>query len=280
MRVSLRDIQKMKRQGERIPMLTAYDYTGAQIAEAAGVPLLLVGDSLGSVVLGHETFTAVTLDDILHHVRPVVRGAKRALVVADLPFMTYQVSPEQALTNAGRLIQEGGAQAVKLEGGVAVAPTIRRIVDAGIPVMAHLGFTPQSVNQIGQRVQGKTAAAARKLLADALAVQEAGAFAVVLELVPAPLARAITERLKIPTIGIGAGAGCDGQVQVLHDLLGLFTDFVPRHAGRYLNGAELIRDAISRYIADVRGGSFPGPEHSSDMDAETLQQVLQDRIAP
>jgi 3-methyl-2-oxobutanoate hydroxymethyltransferase len=274
MRVSLRDIQKMKRQGERIPMLTAYDYTAAQIAEAAGVPLLLVGDSLGSVVLGHETFTAVTLDDILHHLRPVVRGAKRALVVADLPFMTYQVSPEQALANAGRLIQEGGAQAVKLEGGVDMAPTIRRIVSVGIPVMAHLGFTPQSVNQIGQRVQGKTAAAARKILQDALAVQEAGAFAVVLELVPAPLARAISERLKIPTIGIGAGAGCDGQVQVLHDLLGLFTDFVPRHAGRYLNGAELIRDAIARYVADVQGGGFPGPEHSSDMDAETLRQAL------
>jgi 3-methyl-2-oxobutanoate hydroxymethyltransferase len=274
MRVSLRDIQKMKRQGERIPMLTAYDYTAAQIAEAAGVPMLLVGDSLGSVVLGHETFTAVTLDDILHHLRPVVRGAKRALVVADLPFMTYQVSPEQALANAGRLIQEGGAQAVKLEGGVDMAPTIRRIVSAGIPVMAHLGFTPQSVNQIGQRVQGKTVAAARKILQDALAVQEAGAFAVVLELVPAPLARAVTERLKIPTIGIGAGAGCDGQVQVLHDLLGLFTDFVPRHAGRYLNGAELIRDAVARYITDVQGGSFPGPEHSSDMDAEALRQAL------
>jgi 3-methyl-2-oxobutanoate hydroxymethyltransferase len=274
MRVSLRDIQKMKRQGERIPMLTAYDYTAAQIAEAAGVPMLLVGDSLGSVVLGHETFTAVTLDDILHHLRAVVRGAKRALVVADLPFMTYQVSPEQALANAGRLIQEGGAQAVKLEGGVDMAPTIRRIVSAGIPVMAHLGFTPQSVNQIGQRVQGKTSAAARKILQDALAVQEAGAFAVVLELVPAPLARAITERLKIPTIGIGAGAGCDGQVQVLHDRLGLFTDFVPRHAGRYHNRAELIRDAVARYVADVQGGSFPGPEHSSDMDAETLRQAL------
>ncbi|MBC8077661.1 MAG: 3-methyl-2-oxobutanoate hydroxymethyltransferase, partial [Chloroflexales bacterium] len=214
MRVSLRDIQKMKRQGERIPMLTAYDYTSAQIAEAAGVPLLLVGDSLGSVVLGHDTFTAVTLDDILHHTRAVVRGARRALVVADLPFMTYQISPEQALANAGRLIQEGGAQAVKLEGGSAMAPTIRRVVGAGIPVMAHLGFTPQSVNQIGQRVQGKTAAAARTILEDALAVQQAGAFAVVLELVPAALASAVTERLKIPTIGIGAGAGCDGQVQV------------------------------------------------------------------
>lgn len=276
MRVSLRDIQKMKRRGERIPMLTAYDYTSAQIADAAGVPLLLVGDSLGSVVLGHETFTAVTLDDILHHARPVVRGAKRALVVADLPFMTYQLSPEQALANAGRLIQEGGAQAVKLEGGAAMAPTIRRIVSAGIPVMAHLGFTPQSVNQIGQRVQGKTATAARKILDDALAVQEAGAFAVVLELVPAPLARAITERLKIPTIGIGAGAGCDGQVQVLHDLLGLFTDHVPRHAGRYLNGAELIRDAIARYAADVGAGAFPGPEHSSDMDEEALRAALAD----
>ena len=274
MRVSLRDIQKMKRESQRIAMLTAYDYTAAQIAEAAGVPLLLVGDSLGSVVLGHNTFTAVTLDDILHHARAVVRGSSRALVVADLPFMTYQISPEQALANAGRLVQEGGAQAVKLEGGVTMAPTIRRIVAAGIPVMAHLGFTPQSVNQIGQRVQGKTATAARKILEDALAVQEAGAFAVVLELVPAPLARAVTERLKIPTIGIGAGVGCDGQVQVLHDLLGLFTDHVPRHAGRYLNGAELIRDAIARYVADVQSGAFPGPEHSTEMDAEALKQAL------
>uniref|UniRef100_UPI00257E9685 3-methyl-2-oxobutanoate hydroxymethyltransferase n=1 Tax=Chloroflexus sp. TaxID=1904827 RepID=UPI00257E9685 len=219
MRTTIRDIQQMRDRGERIPMVTAYDYTSAQIADRAGIPLILVGDSLGMVVLGYNSTVPVTLDDMIHHTRAVVRGTQKALVIGDLPFLTY-TSPEQAIQSAGRMLQEAGAQAVKLEGGVQIAPTIARLVQAGIPVMGHIGFTPQAVNQIGLRVQGRRAAEARRLLADALAVQEAGAFAIVLELVPAELAQAITERLRIPTIGIGAGAGCSGQVQVWHDMLG------------------------------------------------------------
>jgi 3-methyl-2-oxobutanoate hydroxymethyltransferase len=273
MRVSILDIQKMKDRGERIPMITAYDYTSAQIVDQAGLPLILVGDSLGMVVLGHSSTVPVTLDEILHHIRAVVRGSQRALVVGDLPFLTY-TSVEQAIQSAGRLMQEGGVQAVKLEGGVAVAPTVRRLVDLGIPVMGHIGFTPQSVNQIGARVQGKQASSARQLLADALALEAAGAFGVVLELLPAPLAAAITERLRIPTIGIGAGAACSGQVQVWHDLLGLYSDFKPRHAKRYLNLAEAISGALGSYAAEVRAGSFPTAEHSAPMDEATLREAL------
>jgi 3-methyl-2-oxobutanoate hydroxymethyltransferase len=203
------------------------------------------------------------------------RGAKRALIVADLPFMAY-ATPEQALANAARLLQQGGAQAVKLEGGALYVETVRRLVASGIPVMGHLGYTPQSINQIGVRVQGKTPEAARKLLADALALQDAGAFALVLELVPAPLAAAITERLRVPTIGIGAGPGCSGQVQVLHDMLGLYTDFLPRHAKRYLDLAELIGGAVRQYVAEVQEGSFPTPAHSSTMDEALLRQALEE----
>lgn len=273
MRTTIRDIQQMRDRGERIPMVTAYDYTSAQIADRAGIPMILVGDSLGMVVLGHESTVPVTLDEMLHHTRAVVRGARRALVVGDLPFLTY-ASPEQAVISAGRMLQEAGAQAVKLEGGVHIAPTIARLVHLGIPVMGHIGFTPQAVNQIGLRVQGKRAAEAQQLLADALAVQEAGAFAVVIELVPAELAQAITERLRIPTIGIGAGAGCSGQVQVWHDMLGLYSDFVPRHARRYANLAAIIGEALAQYANDVRAGAFPGPEHSSRMDADELAAAL------
>ncbi|MEF3273161.1 MAG: 3-methyl-2-oxobutanoate hydroxymethyltransferase [Chloroflexus sp.] len=275
MRTTIRDIQQMRDRGERIPMVTAYDYTSAQIADRAGIPLILVGDSLGMVVLGYESTVPVTLEEMLHHTRAVARGARKALIIGDLPFLTY-ASPEQAVINAGRMLQEAGAQAVKLEGGVQIAPTIARLVSLGIPVMGHIGFTPQAVNQIGLRVQGRRAHEARQLIADALAVQEAGAFAIVLELVPAELAQAITERLRIPTIGIGAGAGCSGQVQVWHDLLGLYSDFVPRHARRYADLATIISNALTQYVNEVRNGVFPGPEHSSRMDPAELIAALAD----
>lgn len=273
MRIAIQDIQAMKTRGERIPMVTAYDYTTAQMVEAADVPLILVGDSLGMVVLGYDSTVPVKIDDILHHAKAVVRGTQRTLVVGDLPFLTYSTA-DQALHNAGRLLQEAGCQAVKLEGGAAVAPIVERLTTNGIPVMGHLGFTPQSVNTIGIRVQAKTSSAARQLIEDALALEQAGAFAVVLELIPAPLARAVTERLRIPTIGIGAGIGCDGQVQVMHDLLGLYTDHVPRHAKRYRRLADEIRNAVAEYAAEVRDGSFPTASHSSKMDEAALQEVL------
>lgn len=273
MRLTIRDIRRMKEAGERIPMLTAYDYPTAQMVEAAGVPMILVGDSVGMVVLGYGSTVPVTLDDIVHHAKAVVRGTQRTLVVGDLPFLTY-TTPEQALNSAGRLLQEAGCQAVKLEGGAQVAPIIARLVEAGIPVMGHLGYTPQSVNTLGTRVQGRSAEAARRLVGDALAVQEAGAFAVVLELVPAQLAQAITGRLRIPTIGIGAGTGCDGQVQVIYDLLGLYDDFVPKHARRYRELAQEIRAAVGEYASDVRNGAFPAAQHASSMDPLVLQEAL------
>ena len=273
MRVSVQDIQALKTRGERIPMVTAYDYTTAQMVEAAEIPIILVGDSLGMVVLGYTSTVPVTIEDILHHTRAVVRGTTRALVVGDLPFLTYS-TPDQALRNAGRLLQEAGCQAVKLEGGAAVVPAVERLSAAGIPVMGHLGYTPQSVNTIGTRVQAKTVAAARQLVEDALLLEQAGAFAIVLELSPAPLAQAVTERLRIPTIGIGAGAGCDGQVQVIHDLLGLYTDHVPRHAKRYRNLADEIRNAAVEYAAEVRAASVPTMSHSSKMDETALNEAL------
>ncbi|MEK7814357.1 MAG: 3-methyl-2-oxobutanoate hydroxymethyltransferase, partial [Chloroflexota bacterium] len=233
-RVTIRDIADLKGRGEKIPMITAYDYSTARLADASGIPLVLVGDSLGMVVLGYESTIPVTMEDMLHHVKAVARGVKRALIVADLPFMTYQIDTAQALTNAARLVQEGGAHAVKLEGGEKVADTVRRVVECGIPVMGHIGLTPQSVHALGgYRVRGRGRREAEQLVKDATALEQAGAFAVVLELVPTPLARLISQRLTIPTIGIGAGPACDGQVQVLHDMLGLFTDFVPKHAKQY-----------------------------------------------
>ncbi len=273
MRVTIRDIQKLKDRGERIPMITAYDYTSAQLADRAGVPLILVGDSLGMVVLGHTSTVPVTLDEMLHHIKAVVRGSQQALVVGDLPFLTY-TSAEHAIVSAGRVMQEAGAQAVKLEGGTTVAPTVARLVALGVPVMGHIGYTPQSEHQIGRRIQGRQAAEASRLIEDALALEAAGAFAIVLELVPAPLAQAITSRLHIPTIGIGAGVACDGQVQVWHDLLGLYSDFTPRHTRRYANLAETINAAIIEYSADVRAGTFPAAEHSATMDEATLQAAL------
>lgn len=273
MRITTQDIQAMKTRGERIPMLTAYDYTTAQMVDAAEIPLVLVGDSLGMVVLGYSSTVPVTIEDMLHHTKAVVRGTQRALVVGDLPFLTY-TTPEQALQNAGRMLQEAGCQAVKLEGGAAVAPTIRRLTEAGIPVMGHLGFTPQLVHTIGMRVQAKTADAARQLMEDALLLEASGAFALVLELIPAPLARVISTRLRIPTIGIGAGAGCDGQVQVIHDLLGLYTDHVPRHAKRYRMLADEIRSAAAEYASDVRKGAFPTDKQSARMDEAELAAAL------
>ena len=274
MRVTIQDIQAMKKRGERIPMLTAYDYTTAQMIDAAEIPMILVGDTLGMVVLGYDSTVPVTIEDMLHHIKAVVRGAKRSLVVGDLPFLTY-TSPEQALHNAGRLLQEAGCQAVKLEGGAAVAPIVQRLTQAGVPVMGHLGFTPQSENVLGKRVQGKTADAARQLIEDALLLEQAGAFAVVLELIPIQLAQAVSERVRVPTIGIGAGAGCDGQVQVIHDMLGLYTDFVPRHAKRYRSLADEIRGAASEYAAEVRAGSFPTDSHASKMNEAALQEALE-----
>jgi 3-methyl-2-oxobutanoate hydroxymethyltransferase len=255
-------------------MVTVYDYTSAQLADRAGLPLLLVGDSLGMVVQGHTSTLPVTLDDMVYHTRAVVRGAQQALVVGDMPFLTY-THVEQAVASAGRLLRDGGAQAVKLEGGEPVEPIVRRLVELGIPTMGHLGFTPQSVHQIGLRVQGRQVADARRLIDDALALEQAGVFALVLELVPIQLAAEISRRLRIPTIGIGAGAGCDGQVQVWHDLLGLYTDFVPRHAGRYATLAETITQALQHYHDDVREGVFPTTDHANNMDEATFQQVLQ-----
>ncbi|MGA2368549.1 MAG: 3-methyl-2-oxobutanoate hydroxymethyltransferase [Dehalococcoidia bacterium] len=272
MRVTIAKIQEMKQNGEKIVMLTAYDYSTAKIVDEAGVPLILVGDTLGMVVLGYETTLRVTMEDMLHHTKAVVRGSSQAMVIGDMPFLTYQLGESETLRNAGRFMQEAGCQAVKLEGGVTVAPTVRRIVDSGIPIMGHIGLTPQSIYQLsGHRVQGKTTDAAKKLLDDALALEQAGAFAVVLELVPAPLAKLITGRLKIPTIGIGAGPYCDGQVQVIHDLLGLFTDFVPKHSKQYAKLASTIKSAVDSYINEVKAGKFPGPEHGSTIDESLLE---------
>ena len=273
MRVTIRDLKAMKRRGEKITMITAYDYTSARIVDGTGMPLILVGDSLGQWILGYENTVPVTMDEMVHHVKAVVRGADKAHVVADMPFMSYQADVADAVRNAGRLLQEGGAQSVKLEGGRAFAKTLGRVVQAGVPVMGHIGLTPQSINQLGRRVQGRSVDAANRLLDDAAALEEAGAYAVVLELVPSSLARLITERLTIPTIGIGAGVHCDGQVQVLHDLLGLLTDFVPKHARRYASLAETMGSAIEEYIADVQTGRYPSDEESHSMKPEVLEQL-------
>lgn len=274
MRRTIRDIQKMKTAGEPIAMLTAYDATSAHLAEAAGAPMLLVGDSLGMVIQGHASTIPVTLEHIIYHTQMVMRVTQSALVVADMPFMTYKTTVEQAMTNAARLMQESGAGAVKLEGGAYIAPTIVRIVEAGIPVMAHIGLTPQSVNQFGGfRVQGKDVNTAEQLMADALAVQDAGAFAVVLELLPAPLAQEITARLHIPTIGIGAGPHCSGQVQVFHDLLGLFPSFGPKHAKQYADAGEVILRALRQYVSEVQRGAFPTEANASTMSDEVLAAV-------
>ena len=271
MRTNVRYFQQQKERGVPITMLTAYDATTARIAEKAGIHVLLVGDTLGMVVQGHSTTVPVTLEEMLYHTRLVVRGTEKAFVIGDLPFMTYNISAEQALTNAARFLQDAGAQSVKLEGGRLMAPTIRRLVENGIPVMAHIGLTPQSVHQLGGwRVQGKTTADAARLLEDALAVEAAGAYAVVLELVPTQLATLISQRLRIPTIGIGAGPGCDGQVQVCHDILGLFEDFIPKHTYRYANLGQTMCTAIAAYKAEVEQRLFPTPAHAPSIEPALL----------
>ncbi|GAA3907867.1 3-methyl-2-oxobutanoate hydroxymethyltransferase [Microbacterium invictum] len=274
-RFTVDTIAKLHAAGERFTMVTAYDFTSARIVDRSEVELILVGDSLGMVMQGHDSTLPVTVDDMIYHTRMVMRGAHRPLVVTDLPFGSYTIE-DDAIRAATRVMAEGGSQAVKLEGGAQIAPTIRRLVDAGIPVMAHVGFTPQSVHAIGMRTQGRQADQARRVLEDALAVQDAGAWAVVLELIPAPLAAAITERLEIPTIGIGAGPDCSGQVQVWHDLLGLYDEFVPRHAHRLRTFADDAVAALDQYAGDVREGAFPTAENSSTMDAGELARALGD----
>ncbi len=257
------EIRGMKERGEKIVCLTAYDYCFARILDEAGIDLLLVGDSLGSVVQGHESTLPVTVEDIIYHTRAVIRGRRRALVVSDMPFMTFQLGVDEAKRNAGRLVQEGGAEAVKLEGGVTQAPAIEALVKMGVPVMGHVGLTPQSVHQFGgYRIQGRGEADARAILDDAMAVEEAGAFAVVLEGIPVQLAREITQRLNIPTIGIGAGMHCDGQILVVHDMLGLFDDFTPKFVKRYADLKETIGGAVRSYMDEVRTAAFPAEEHA------------------
>ncbi len=276
MRTTISKIKEMKARQEKIVMITAYDYSTAKLVDEAGIPLILVGDSLGMVMLGFDSTIPVTMDIMLHHTKAVVRGTKNALVVGDLPFMTYHISADDAMRNAARFLQEAGAQAVKLEGGEVVAESVRRITDSGIPVMGHLGLTPQFVHQLGGiKVQGKTREAAERLLDDAVALEQAGAFAVVLELVPAEVSRLISRKLTIPTIGIGAGPNCDGQVQVIHDVLGLFTDFVPKHSKQYARMAETMKSALETYLAEVQSGTFPTMQHSSSID-DTLLQGLGD----
>lgn len=266
--------QQMKEKGEKISMLTAYDYSTAKLEDEAGVNSILVGDSLGNVILGYEDTISVTMEDMIHHGAAVSRGAKNALVIIDMPFMSYQTSVYDAVVNAGRLMKEGRAGAVKLEGGIEVCPQIKAIVAAGIPVCAHLGLTPQSINAFGGfKVQGKTETAAKKLLEDAMAVQEAGAFAVVIEGVPRKLADLLTGRLSIPTIGIGAGNGCDGQVLVYQDMLGMFSDFTPKFVKRYANIGEIMKDAFRKYFEEIQSGVFPGEEHEYKIDDDIIEKL-------
>lgn len=273
-KVTTLTFRQKKQSGEPITMLTAYDYPTALAMDRAGIDSILVGDSLGMVVLGYETTLPVTMDEMLHHCRAVARGARYALLIGDMPFMSYQASVTDAVRNAGRFLQHAGMDAVKLEGGRERLDAIQAIVGAGIPVMGHLGLTPQSVHQLGGfRAQGKSLPAARRLLEDALKLQDAGCFSIVLEAVPARLATLVSERLEIPTIGIGAGAGCDGQVLVTHDLLGLFDRFTPKFVRQYANLHAEIGRAFEEYIADVSNGIFPAPEHTIDMPDEDWEAL-------
>jgi len=270
-------IKDMKKNREKITMATAYDYSSARILDEAGIELVLVGDSLGMVVLGLENTLAVTLDDMIHHGKAVVRGVSKAMVVIDMPFMTYKITWQEAMRNAGRVVQETGAPAVKLEGGEEVAETVSRIVHAGIPVVAHIGLTPQSVGELGGfLVQGKNEKVARRLLKDAQVLEEAGAFSIVLEAIPWQLAKLITESVSIPTIGIGAGVNCDGQVLVYHDLLGLQTELRPKFVKQYGNFYNPMVNSIQEYIKEVKEASFPADEHSFTMDEEILQKIRRD----
>lgn len=275
MRVTITTIKEMKRQGEKIPVLTAYDYITASIIDEAGVPLILVGDSLGMVVLGYDSTIPVTMADMLHHTKAVVRGTKKAMVISDMPFMSYHIDTADALRNAQKFVQQGGAQAVKLEGGENISETVKKIVGCGIPVMGHIGLTPQSILHLGEyRVQGKTGEQARQLLHDALVLEDAGIFALVLECVPAPLANLITMKISVPTIGIGAGSACDGQVQVINDMLGLCLNHVPKHARQYARLGGEIKTAINNYVKEIKSGDFPSARESYTMDETLLEEIM------
>lgn len=274
MKNTVTTFQQMKEKGEKISMLTAYDYSTAKLVDEAGVNSILVGDSLGNVMLGYEDTIDVTVEDMIHHGRAVAKGAKNALVVVDMPFMSYQTSVYDAVVNAGRIMKETHCGAVKLEGGAVVCPQIKAIVDASIPVCAHLGLTPQSINAFGGfKVQGKTVEAAQKLIDDAKAVEAAGAFAVVLECVPAKLAKLVSEAVSIPTIGIGAGNGCDGQVLVYADMLAMFSDFCPKFVRKFANVGEIMSQAFKDYDAAVKDGSFPAEEHTYKIDDEVIEKL-------
>lgn len=274
MKNTVSTILEQKKNGDKITMLTAYDYSTAKLIDEAGINSILIGDSLGNVILGYEDTLSVTMEDMLHHTRAVARGAKNALVVADMPFMSYQTSVYDAVVNAGRLIKEGRAQAVKLEGGAAVCEQIRAIVNASIPVVAHLGLTPQSINAFGgYKVQGKSEEAAKKLISDAKAIEEAGAFALVLECVPAKLAELISQIISIPTIGIGAGAGCDGQVLVYQDMLGMFSDYTPKFVKKFANIGEAMTQAFREYINEVKSGTFPAEEHGYKISDDIIEKL-------
>ncbi len=276
-KVTTLTLRQKKERGELISMLTAYDYPTAMAMDKAGVDAILVGDSLAMVVHGYENTLPVTMEEMLHHSRAVARGARTALLVGDMPFMSYQVSVEEAVRNAGRFLQQGGMDAVKLEGGRERADAVRTIVSAGIPVMGHIGLTPQSINQLGGfRAQGKTASAAKRLVEDAQILEEAGAFSLVLESVPARLAELISKRISIPTIGIGAGAGCDGQVLVTHDLLGLFDRFTPKFVKKYANFHNEMQKAFADYIEDVETKRFPAAEHTVEMDDREWESLLKE----
>ncbi len=265
---------EMKKNGEKISMITAYDYSTARLVDKAGINSILVGDSLGMVMLGYPDSTRVTMEDMLHHVKAVVRGCESTLVVADMPFMSYQTSVYDAVKNAGRLVQEGGAECVKLEGGVDIYEQIEAIVKAGIPVCGHVGLTPQSINAFGGfKVQGKTLETAKKIIEDAKAVEKAGAFAIVLEGIPAPLADIITNMLTIPTIGIGASRSCDGQVLVYQDMLGLYSDFTPKFVKRFAELGEAMVDAFKKYDKEVKSGAFPAEEYTYKMDENVLKEI-------
>ena len=276
-KVTILDLKNKKGKGEPITMLTAYDYPTGLLVDQAGIDIILVGDSLAMVVLGHENTVAVTMDEMLHHCKAVARGAKNPLLVGDMPFMSYQVDVKEAIRNAGRFLKEGGMDVVKLEGGRDMAPTVKGIVDAGIPVMGHIGLTPQTISKLGgYRVQGKDVVTAKALIDDGLALEEAGAFSLILEAIPGPVARLITERVGIPTIGIGAGPDCDGQVLVTHDLIGLFDRFVPKFVKQYTNTFSSIIEALESYRDEVVAGTFPGPEHGYSMSDEALQALLKE----
>ncbi len=276
-KVSILDLKSKKEKGEPITMLTAYDYPTGLLLDQAGIDVVLVGDSLAMVVLGHENTVAVTMDEMLHHCKAVARGAKNPLLVGDMPFMSYQVDVKEAIRNAGRFLKQGGMGVVKLEGGRDMASTVAAIVDAGIPVMGHIGLTPQTISKLGgYRVQGKDVATARALIDDALALEQAGAFSLILEAIPGPVSKLITERVSIPTIGIGAGQDCDGQVLVTHDLIGLFDRFVPKFVKQYANVFATIAEALGSYRDEVVAGAFPGPEHGYDMSKDALRVLLEE----